>query len=287
MKKMVSTSLAALLLATSVSAALAADLDNKGKENGKPEAKVEAKGKSTVTSDQTTEQTEEHTTETTKAPKNNDVQLKKELIELRQQLKHASEITADQKAKYEELVAELEKISDKQQALEVQFELLSRTYQKGDRKPFKKLGQLLAETGSTDVTAVVDGKLVEADVKPFIQGGRALVPVRAISAALKADVTWDANARTVLITRADRSITLYLDKKEATVDGKTVALDIAPVLKNGRVFLPLRFVSEQLEADVEWQEEGKVVIIDDIQPPVEPEKETDNTTSTTDTSSNS
>lgn len=87
-------------------------------------------------------------------------------------------------------------------------------------------------------------------MEPFIHGGRTLVPVRAISASLKADVKWDAETRSALITKGDTSITLYLDKKEALVNGETVELDTVPVLKNGRVFLPLRFVSEQLKANV-------------------------------------
>jgi hypothetical protein len=192
------------------------------------------------------------------------VKLKKELIELRQELKQSAKLAADLQAKYEKLVAELEKLNDKRQALEVQLELLERTYKKGDHRPFVKLGKMLEATGSNEIYAFVDGKLVKSDVAPFIQNGRALVPVRAISAALKADVKWDPETRSVVITRGELSITLYLDKKEAKVKGKKVKLDTVPVLKKGRVFLPLRFVSEQLNASVTWQPEGKIVIIDDL-----------------------
>ncbi len=290
MKKLVSASLAAALMVSAVPAALAANEDAKGKGGEKTEVKVEVKAGKTAettteaTTQTTTDSTEEQTEEPSKAETIiKDVKLKKQLIELRQELKHATEITAEQKAKYEQLVAELEKVSDKWGAIEVQMELLKRTYEKGNRTEFKKLGELLEATGSTEVTAFVDGKKVEADVAPFVQGGRALVPVRAISSALKAEVNWDAKTRTVVITRGEKAITLYLDKKEATVDGKTITLDIAPVLKKGRVFLPLRFVSEQLNAEVEWQSKGKIVIIDDIQPPTQPKQTEETTTTTTET----
>ncbi|NTU21227.1 copper amine oxidase N-terminal domain-containing protein [Brevibacillus sp. HB1.2] len=282
MKKAISTSLVAILLATSVPAALAADQESKGNGNGKPEVKAEAKDKSKETSvkESDTDTDDEDSTEASTDTNIKDVKLKKQLIELRQELKHTAEITEDQKAKYEQLVAELEKTTDKQGALDVQLELLQRTYQKGDHTPFKKLGELLENTGSTEVKAFVDGKQVQADVAPYVQGGRALVPVRAISSALKAEVNWKPETRTVEITRGEKSITLYLDKKEATVDGKSISLDTAPVLKNGRVFLPLRFISEQLNAEVKWQEEGKIVIIDDIQA----SKESDQGTDSSDTS---
>ncbi|MGG4459714.1 copper amine oxidase N-terminal domain-containing protein [Brevibacillus porteri] len=277
MKKAISTSLVAILLATSVPAALAADQESKGNGNGKPEVKAEAKDKSKETSvkESDTDTDDEDSTEASTDTNIKDVKLKKQLIELRQELKHTAEITEDQKAKYEQLVAELEKTTDKQGALDVQLELLQRTYQKGDHTPFKKLGELLENTGWTEVKAFVDGKQVQADVAPYVQGGRALVPVRAISSALKAEVNWKPETRTVEITRGEKSITLYLDKKEATVDGKSISLDTAPVLKNGRVFLPLRFISEQLNAEVKWQEEGKIVIIDDIQASKESDQDTD------------
>ncbi|NTU30688.1 copper amine oxidase N-terminal domain-containing protein [Brevibacillus sp. HB1.1] len=277
MKKAISTSLVAILLATSVPAALAADQESKGNGNGKPEVKAEAKDKSKETSvkESDTDTDDEDSTEASTDTNIKDVKLKKQLIELRQELKHTAEITEDQIKEYEQLVAELEKTTDKQGALDVQLELLQRTYQKGDHTPFKKLGELLENTGSTEVKAFVDGKQVQADVAPYVQGGRALVPVRAISSALKAEVNWKPETRTVEITRGEKSITLYLDKKEATVDGKSISLDTAPVLKNGRVFLPLRFISEQLNAEVKWQEEGKIVIIDDIQASKESDQDTD------------
>jgi len=283
MKKVVSASLVAALLATSAPAVFAADQDGTSKETSNLQVKVEVKGKSAATTDTTTDSSADATTEAKAKLVLSDVQLKKQLIELRQELKHATEITAELKAKYEKLVADLENQADKRTALEVQLELLQKTYVKGDRKPFEKLGQLLEATGSTEVKTFVDGKLVQSDVAPFIQNGRALVPVRAISSALKADVQWDAKTRTVIIKRGDRTITLYLDKKVAIVNGKTVTLDIAPIVKKGRTFLPLRFVSEQLKAEVAWQAKGKIVIIDDIQPPAEPAEETNTASETTET----
>ncbi len=45
-------------------------------------------------------------------------------------------------------------------------------------------------------------KRIELDVAPFIQDGRTLVPVRAISEALGAEVGWDNDTRTVTVTSA-------------------------------------------------------------------------------------
>ena len=45
------------------------------------------------------------------------------------------------------------------------------------------------------------------------------------------------------------------------VDGKPVAFDVAPIMKNDRVFIPLRAVGEALGAYVEWDEETQSIAI--------------------------
>ncbi len=52
-----------------------------------------------------------------------------------------------------------------------------------------------------------------------------------------------------------------IDKKEAYVFGKRKAYDVAPITRNDRTMLPARYVSENLGAKVEWDEEAKEVII--------------------------
>ncbi|WP_103108861.1 stalk domain-containing protein [Brevibacillus reuszeri] len=284
MKKLVSASLVLALLTSAVPAALAKE---GGDGNGKGNAKVEVSEK-TAKEEKTTDtvqDTAENNPSSAKSVLDN-VKTKKELIELRQELKHSTEITSEQKAKYEALVSELEKQADIPQSLEVQLELVERYYNKTDRSSVVKLGKLLKASGSTEITTLLDGKVLVMEEKPFVQGGRALVPIRAISSALKAEVTWDPKTSSALITRGDDSITLYLNKKEATVNGKTVALEIAPVLKNGRLFLPLRFVSEQLKAEVNWQEEGKIVLIDDLLKDTDEEKTEANIDEETESTSN-
>ncbi|OAJ73349.1 copper amine oxidase [Brevibacillus sp. SKDU10] len=272
MKKLMSTSLAIALMVTAVPAVLAKEEDN-GNANWKGKVEVEVSVDSKKNEEKEKKEKKEKTSETEETKQNSspakpvleNVKLKKELIELRQELKHSTEISGEQKSKYETLVSELEKQADISQAVEVQLELVERYYNKADRSSVEKLGKLLKKNGSDEITTLVDGKLITSDVKPFMQGGRALVPIRVISAALKADVKWDEKTRSVAITRGSQSITLYLDKKEATVNGKIITLETAPVLKNGRLFLPLRFVSEQLKTSVDWKEEGKIVLIDDLQ----------------------
>ncbi len=258
MKKVMSLSLAAVLAFSAIPTAFAHTKAVNATAGAKPKVEVKLDAKAKATGNQA------KPSASNKEAVQQAVKLKQELIELRQQLKAATEANDELKAKYETLVAELEKQKALQNALEVQLELLQRFYQASDQTDFQKLGELYEKLGDASVKAFVNGKQPAFDVPPFIDKGRTLVPIRAISSALKADVKWEDTTRMAVITRGDTMIILYLDKAEAKVNGKNVKLDIKPVIKNGRIFLPLRFVSEQLQAKVIWQPKGKIVIIEDV-----------------------
>jgi len=55
------------------------------------------------------------------------------------------------------------------------------------------------------------------------------------------------------------TITLFIDQLGAMVDGKASLLDVAPFIKDGRTFVPVRFVAEALGADVKYDAATQVV----------------------------
>lgn len=90
------------------------------------------------------------------------------------------------------------------------------------------------------------------DAAPFIQHGTTLVPVRGVFEKLGATLEWDGATESVIAKRFDAEIQLTVGKKEALVNGEVKELLVAPVNVNGRVHIPLRFVSEALGAEVDW-----------------------------------
>ncbi len=56
-------------------------------------------------------------------------------------------------------------------------------------------------------------------------------------------------------------ITLTIGFLNATVNGETIINDVAPVIRNGRTMLPIRFIADALGAKVEWDDEAKKVTI--------------------------
>ncbi len=99
------------------------------------------------------------------------------------------------------------------------------------------------------------------DVPPTSVNGRTLVPVKAIFEKLGATVEWDGSNNTVTAIKGYTTIKLQIDSKYALVNEKTVELDVPLKEMSGRTLVPIRFVSENLGAKVEWDSTNKIVTI--------------------------
>ena len=112
-----------------------------------------------------------------------------------------------------------------------------------------------------ETNAMVFGKTIENDVAPVIQNDRTMLPIRMLAESLGADVTWDEETRTVMVQNGETVIKITIDEVIAKVNGEEIALDSAAFIENNRTYLPLRFISEHLGAEVDYNEEHKTVTI--------------------------
>ena len=115
----------------------------------------------------------------------------------------------------------------------------------------------------TEIRVYVNGAKVSfPDQKPYINAdNRTLVPVRFISEELGAGVEWIAAGNEVKIAHNSETIHLQIGSNKAVVGTTQVNLDTAPVVVNSRTMVPLRFVSECLEAEVTWNSKAGEIII--------------------------
>ncbi|KRF11196.1 copper amine oxidase N-terminal domain-containing protein [Paenibacillus sp. Soil787] len=176
----------------------------------------------------------------------------------------------------DELKAELDAIKDRDAALSAVADVLDEQGSVTDAvyvqkeavkanlknlNSYKKLGKLYEKLGKKGVLLYVNGEEPTLEVNPFIKDGSTLVPFRAISESLKAEVTWNAEERSVTVTRGGITVKLFIDSTKATVDGKEVTLEVPAAIVEGNTVVPVRFISEALKATVKWEEETKSVVI--------------------------
>ncbi len=115
--------------------------------------------------------------------------------------------------------------------------------------------------------ANVFGIIKVNDVVPKIVNSRTMLPARFVVENLGATVEWDAVNRIVTITGKhlrtgeDVTIVIMIDSSTAYVNGNVVELDSPAFIENSRTYTPLRFIAENLGADVYWNAETQQVII--------------------------
>ncbi|CFJ17547.1 BBRPI [Mycobacterium tuberculosis] len=105
--------------------------------------------------------------------------------------------------------------------------------------------------------------IVFPDQKPILQNNRTLVPIRPIAESLGFDVDWNEETRTVLIKKGDDQVRLVVSQKIARKNGVTVKLDVPAQIVNQRTMVPVRFIAEALEYEVNWDQQAQAVLIAD------------------------
>jgi hypothetical protein len=108
-----------------------------------------------------------------------------------------------------------------------------------------------------------DGTKIAMDAVPYIDSssGRTLVPVRYLGDALGAQTNWDANTQTVTVTKDSTTISMVIGSTTLTVNGQTQTMDQAPVIWDGRTYLPARYVAEALGYTVSWDANSQTVTV--------------------------
>lgn len=132
---------------------------------------------------------------------------------------------------------------------------------------------ILAPTSSADQTPAmqseirvyVDGKPLALKPAPVQKNGTLLVPMRPIFDALRAPVAWQQQTKTVFAQKGSRNISLKIGSAQAVVNGKAVKLSTPAQVIGGATMVPLRFVSEALEADAAWESRTKSVRIASVE----------------------
>lgn len=118
---------------------------------------------------------------------------------------------------------------------------------------------------------ILDGKKVKFDTPPVIKDGRLLIPVNALSKAYGAKVIWDETARTVTITKDNKTIIMTLETETMTVitttptgtTTETIKLDVKATSINGRTVVPIKFIVEQLGLKVQWNDDDDTIVVTD------------------------
>jgi 3D (Asp-Asp-Asp) domain-containing protein len=122
-----------------------------------------------------------------------------------------------------------------------------------------------AHAAEMDVKVQVNDDLVHfPDAQPFLDTNHTTqVPLRFVTEKLGYALKWQQEGDQIKVTlnNGKHTITLISGQKEALIDNTNVKMDSHAAFQDGRVYVPLRFLSEASNIHVQWDASSKLAIL--------------------------
>jgi|GEM_PF-1190476 len=133
---------------------------------------------------------------------------------------------------------------------------------------------ILANVFSTGAYAVSNAPMFKVENKIFVtpkgepapyvnKDNRTMGSLRLVSKALgveDSNITWDNKTQTATLSQDGNTVEVVVGKKELRLNGEIVVMDTVAEMKQGRVFIPARFIGESLGWYVGYDAIGKAVL---------------------------
>lgn len=119
-----------------------------------------------------------------------------------------------------------------------------------------------------DVTVISVNRIQSASIRfkfdtpPIISHSRTLVPVRAFSESLEANVVWKPSTQEVIIKKDSIYIKITINDKKVMVNDTEKKIDVPARIFNDRTYIPLRFVIETFGLDIEYESKTGMITIE-------------------------
>lgn len=195
----------------------------------------------------------------------------KEALETQYEALVASGDTANAEAVLADLNTLNEQISGLQaqikETINERYMVVKTLYSDAELSEFDSAAELIAQMYqdakvlSADCVTV-NNNLIKFDAPPYIKGGVTLVPLRAVSEELGAEVSWDVETKTVTVVKDNTVIEITVNETTVSINGTQVDVPIPAEITCGRTYLPLRFLAEILDFSVSWDGDNQLIDID-------------------------
>ncbi len=116
-----------------------------------------------------------------------------------------------------------------------------------------------------DLKIKINGQLVQIDTslgEPFIdENNRTQIPLRGVMEKLNCDVYWDESSKTAEVRENGITVKVPIGENYILVNDVIKANDTTALIKDGRVYMPIRVVLEAFNYNVGWNYSTKTVSI--------------------------
>lgn len=112
-----------------------------------------------------------------------------------------------------------------------------------------------------DISVSLDGKEIQFDTYPEIVNDRTFVPIRAVAESFGAEVLWDEASKLITIRKGDVVNKLSIGNTTVYTNDVSSVIEAAPYIKDDRTMVPLRYIAEAFNMEVEWNGEERKISI--------------------------
>lgn len=112
-----------------------------------------------------------------------------------------------------------------------------------------------------ETKASINDKSVTLQMSPHLVQNTTMVPLRFVTEALGATLKWDGAAQRVDLTYGTKLLTMHIGNTTAYVDGTPIHLEQAPIIENEVTLVPIRFIAENFQQTVSFDEHTRVITI--------------------------
>lgn len=113
------------------------------------------------------------------------------------------------------------------------------------------------------INVLYNGEYKFFDYQPIIKDSRVLLPFRRIFEMLGLEISYDDRTKTATGKNEDYEVKITNGSNTVYVNGVAKTVDVTPGIINNSFYVPVRFVSQSIGKNVDWEDESKTVIIND------------------------
>ncbi|MGE8034081.1 hypothetical protein B1B04_20445 [Lysinibacillus sp. KCTC 33748] len=128
--------------------------------------------------------------------------------------------------------------------------------------PHASAGPLVkSEENVRPIEVVANGEFIKMDVHPLMDNNHLFVPIRVLSSL---GLSYSYNPKTEVATVQNKDgdyLKINTNSKTAYKNGKAIQMDIPAQNSNGHILVPIRFVSESLGYNVQFESIRKFVFV--------------------------
>jgi len=118
-------------------------------------------------------------------------------------------------------------------------------------------------TAAGDIRVIINDTELVSDTGTYALGGNTYVPLRAFCTAMSADcrIDWDDKTRTASVSCDGLDISVCVYNNYVVANGRYLWMKNGVLIKNGRIHLPVRVLSECFGTNIAWSAASRIVSV--------------------------